>query len=62
MSEHHLELVEAGVRSELPLEILGDIGRVADDVGERSSATAVCLGPGICAGGAAVRVQVGEDD
>jgi hypothetical protein len=65
VSEHHLELVEARVRSELPLEEFSDVGSIAEDVGERSCVCGVggvCLGPGVFAGGAGVGVQVGEDD
>jgi hypothetical protein len=65
VSKHHLELVEARVRSELPLEELSDVGSIAEDVGERSSVGGVggvYLCPGVFAGGAGVGVQVGEDD
>jgi hypothetical protein len=62
VSEHDLELVETRVRSELPLEELGNIGWVAEDVGGRRSAGGVCLGEGIGANGACVGVRVVEDN
>lgn len=60
--EHDLELVETGVRSELPLEVLSDVGERAEDIGERSSVGGVCLGEGIGASGSGVGVRVVEDD
>ena len=60
--EHDLELVETGVRSELPLEVLSDVGERAEDVGERSSVSGVCLGEGVGASGGGVGIRVVEDD